>query len=360
MISRYRSAPARRGCRSGLVKAEIQGSTPSTNHWCWKVADAALLAQPRRWSHQLPLKNIRSCLKIGCCQSSPLSRHWHSLTAKTHTPRAPCWARSSGSGGRLAPAPLADPSYPSARRDRLDRRLAKALRKAEVRVTYQPADALATSPRTTISAGLICSGSRAPGWLAASGLPCCPHSGRVFTNNKLQVIDQPQIFASGDCAVIDTCPRPPSGVWAVRAAIPLALNLQASCQKKTLRKWRPQRKALQLIGGFKGGLPIAWALWGPLLLGPHPWWWRLKARIDRSFMHQFQTSGMNTAKAGVDGDQILCRGCAAKIPATTLEAALSAAGVGDLATAPEDAAVVPTEAQGQGRPLLQSVDGFPH
>ena len=49
----------------------------------------------------------------------------------------------------------------------------------------------------------------------------------------------------------------------------------------------------------------------------------------------------------------------AKLPAATLEAALSTAGVGGLAKAPEDAAVVPTKAQGSGGMLLQSVDGFP-
>ena len=239
--------------------------------------------------------------------------------------------------------------------DHLDPRLAKALRGAGVRIVHQPADADVAA----ISAGLICSGSRAPSWLAASGLPCCPQNGRVLTTRQLQVIEHPEIFASGDCALIDTCPRPPSGVWAVRAAIPLARNLEAACQHQPLQPWTPQRQALQLLGGFKGSRPTAWALWGPLLLGPHPWWWRLKTRIDRSFMHRFQASAMSKAEASADGDRMLCRGCAAKLPAATLEAALSLAGVGGLATAPEDAAVVPTNAQGPGGPLLQSVDGFP-
>ena len=251
------------------------------------------------------------------------------------------------------------PIHLLARIDRLDRRLAKALREAEVHVEYQPADAPATTPLATSSAGLICSGSRAPGWLAASGLPCCPQSGRVRTNNQLQVIEHPEIFASGDCALIDTDPRPPSGVWAVRAAIPLARNLEAACQNQPLRRWTPQRKALQLLGGFQAGRPTAWALWGPFMLGPHPLLWRWKQRIDRRFMQRFQPSAMSKAEASADGDPMLCRGCAAKLPAATLEAALSTAGVGGLATAPEDAAVVPTKAQGQGAPLLQSVDGFP-
>ena len=251
------------------------------------------------------------------------------------------------------------PIHLLARMDRLDRRLAKALREADVHIEHQTADAPASRPLATISAGLLCSGSRAPSWLVASGLPCCSQSGRVRTNNKLQVIDQPQIFASGDCGVIDTCPRSPSGVWAVRAAIPLARNLEAACKNKPLRPWAPQQQVLQLLGGFKTGHPMAWAIWGSIQLGPHPLLWRWKQSIDRRFMQRLQPSAMSTTKAIADDDRMLCRGCAAKLPAATLEAALSTAGVGGLAKAPEDAAVVPTKAQGSGGMLLQSVDGFP-
>ena len=76
-------------------------------------------------------------------------------------------------------------------------------------------------------------------------------------------------------------------------------------------------------------------------------------------MQRFQPSAMGNAETLAKGDPMLCRGCAAKLPAATLEAALSTAGVSGLAAAPEDAAVVPSEAQDQGTTLLQSVDGFP-
>ena len=193
-----------------------------------------------------------------------------------------------------------------ARKNRLDPQLTKVLRMAGINILHQPAEAaLATN-----SIGLVCSGSRAPDWLAASGLPCCMGSGRVRTTRQLQVIDQPQIFASGDCALIDNCPRPPSGVWAVRAAIPLARNLEAACQKQPLRPWTPQRKALQLLGGFGTGHPTGWALWGSVLLGPHPLLWRWKQSIDRRFMQRFQSSSMSTTK--VITDRIEC--CAAAVP----------------------------------------------
>ncbi len=56
---------------------------------------------------------------------------------------------------------------------------------------------------------------------------------------------------------------------------------------------------------------------------------------------------------------MLCRGCAAKVSAFTLQAGLDGAGLKELGTAPEDAARVPSSHGPQDKPLLQSVDGFP-
>jgi len=195
--------------------------------------------------------------------------------------------------------------------------------------------------------GLRCTGSQAPEWLHSSGLPCCPESGRVRTHTSLQVLGHPAIFAAGDCAVVADKPRPPSGVWAVRAAATLAHNLRAWSQGDPLRHWRPQRRVLQLLGGVHPeGYPHAWALWGGMQIGPHPWIWRWKQRIDRQFMARFdQAPAMSSGPMD-------CRGCAAKLPAAPLEAALEAAGLKALGSSPEDAASL-------GNDWLQSVDGFP-
>ncbi len=230
--------------------------------------------------------------------------------------------------------------------------LIRALREASIQILetseLDPIGELKTTP------GLICTGSRAPQWLAESGLPCCPNSGRVHTEASLQVIGQPQLFAAGDCAVIEAHPRAPSGVWAVRAAAPLARNLEGFCNGRPLRRWRPQRQALQLLGGFNNGQPTAWAIRGSRLVGPHPLLWLWKRAIDARFMAMFQRSGsMNSAKA------MACRGCAAKLPAGPLEGALQQAGIAALGTDPEDAAVLPLNAAAGTNAVLQSVDGFP-
>ena len=189
---------------------------------------------------------------------------------------------------------------------------------------------------------LLCTGSRGPAWLATAGLPLDP-DGRIRTDPCLRVEGHPSLFASGDCAVISTAPRPASGVWAVRASRPLATNLEAACRGRPLRPWRPQREALQLIGTHQDS---AWARWGPWRLGPSPLLWDLKQRIDRSFMAGFQRQAPMA-----DAPPMACRGCAAKLPAQPLNAALEQVGLGGQ---PEDAATLPDHPD-----LLQSVDGFP-
>ncbi|MCB4389523.1 selenide, water dikinase SelD [Synechococcus sp. MU1617] len=189
---------------------------------------------------------------------------------------------------------------------------------------------------------LLCTGSQGPDWLTTTGLPLDPN-GRIRTDRYLRVEDHPSLFASGDCAVISASPRPASGVWAVRAGRPLATNLEAVCQGQPVRPWHPQRQALQLIGSHEDA---AWARWGSWRLGPSPLLWRLKQRIDRAFMAGFlQPASM------ADAAPMACRGCAAKLAAQPLAAALEQVGLGGQ---PEDAASLPGSEE-----LLQSMDGFP-
>ena len=200
-------------------------------------------------------------------------------------------------------------------------------------------------------ADLACTGSEAPPWLAASGLPCDPQTGRIWTEPSLAVEGHPRIFASGDCGLIRRDPRPASGVWAVRAAPLLAINLKRSLEqpKRALRPWRPQARALQLLGD---GRRRAVAFYGPWSLGPSRWLWRWKEAIDRRFMAGFARTGAMAA-----GAVMACRGCAAKLAADPLEGALARLQPGGDCPPPEDAAVL--AATSTGGLLLQSLDGFP-
>ena len=189
---------------------------------------------------------------------------------------------------------------------------------------------------------LLCTGSQGPTWLTKTGLPLDPDR-RIRTDRCLRVEGHPSVFASGDCAVISAEPRPASGVWAVRAGNPLATNLEAVCEGKRQRPWHPQREALQLIGSNEDA---AWARWGGWRLGPSSLFWHLKQRIDRAFMAGFQQPG-----AMQEAAPMACRGCAAKLAAEPLAAALEQVGLGNQ---PEDAAYLP-----ENPSLLQSMDGFP-
>lgn len=206
--------------------------------------------------------------------------------------------------------------------------------------------------------GLRCTGSLAPAWLAASGLPCCPRSGRVQTHATLQVHGHPELFATGDCAEVSGAARPPAGVWAVRAARPLARNLEAAGRGQPLHRWSPQPRALQLLGGHRQGQAVAWLLWGTWILGPQVWLWHWKEHIDRQFIRRFR-SGSAMDQAGANPEAMRCNGCAAKLPAHHLETALSRAGFQTLGSTPDDANPLPGSRTVSGQPLLQSVDGFP-
>ena len=208
------------------------------------------------------------------------------------------------------------------------------------------------------AADLACTGSRAPAWLAASGLPVQAGTGRVLTKASLMVQGWERLFASGDCAVIAADPRPPAGVWAVRAAPLLAENLRRlqADPPLPLRRWRPQRWALQLLGdGGVQGLPSprALAVYGPFCWGPSRALWRWKDWIDRRFMQGFAPAAAMAAGAAL----MACRGCAAKLPAAPLAAALGRLSPTGEAPPAEDAARL--DVNERGELLLQSVDGFP-
>ena len=196
---------------------------------------------------------------------------------------------------------------------------------------------------------LLCTGSMAPSFLRASGL-LCNSAGRVRTEPTLQVLGHRNIFASGDCAIIDRHPRPPSGVWAVRATPVLARNLEAECCKRPLQGWTPQRRALQLVSHPSSEKQAsAWALWGNLCIGPYPWIWHWKQRLDRHFIAMFKT---NIKMSRGHESTMACRGCAAKLPALTLLNGLKEAGLATLGNDPNDAVLINDS-------VVQSVDGFP-
>ncbi len=214
-----------------------------------------------------------------------------------------------------------------------------------------------TEWESRLGKAILCTGSRAPEWLESSGLPV-NSLGRILTDKTLRVIGFPNIFAAGDCAVIEQSPRPASGVWAVRSSLPLSRNLERANNHKPLRTWSPQRRSLKLVGGInKYRNFTAWALWGNFVFGPYPMLWGLKSEIDRRFIRQFKLFNYMEIREKTINPKMFCRGCAAKLPADNLKEALKQANLEELGRFPEDSVKIARTFH--GNQLVQTVDGFP-
>jgi selenide,water dikinase len=167
--------------------------------------------------------------------------------------------------------------------------------------------------------------------------------GFLEVRNTLQSVGFDDVFAVGDCArLVDARWIPKAGVYAVRQGPILEHNLRAAIMGKPMTPYRPQRDFLSLLnlgGGRALGAKWGWAVSGPSV-------YRLKDRIDRRFIDRFQMLDADgqprpkNAQLGAMGSQgadeeMACGGCAAKLGASPLAAALAA-----LPLAPADDSVI--------------------
>ncbi len=200
---------------------------------------------------------------------------------------------------------------------------------------------------------VIATAAAAPAWLADTGLSL-DKDGFLAIRPTLQVLDDDDVFAVGDCASMVKSPREKSGVFAVRQGPPLTDNLRRRARGERAREFVPQRQFLTLLStGDKHAIAArgAWAVSGA-------WVWTWKDSIDQGFMRKFNEL---PEMAGSAGDEMRCAGCAAKVGPVTLERVLdrlgpapSSAPVRDLAGR-DDAAVLD---QGGGRFRLETIDFF--
>lgn len=202
-----------------------------------------------------------------------------------------------------------------------------------------------------------CTGAVGAHWLKDSGLALDPDN-FIRIDHSLRAIGQANVFAAGDCALIDHHPLPRAGVYAVRQANTLVGNLHRAISGQPLLQWKPQEKFLSLLAtgsrhavGSRGGLTVQGA-----------WVWRWKDRIDRRFMQKFSDLPARKMTVTADDDMPRCAGCGAKVGSEALQQALTGlhpvahddiiAGI----DAREDASVIRWP---PGRALVQSQDYFP-
>ena len=209
---------------------------------------------------------------------------------------------------------------------------------------------------------LVTTGAAAPPWFRSTGLALDP-DGFLAVGPSLQTLNDPDVFAAGDCATLVETPREKAGVFAVRAGPPLARNLRRLVRSEPLGPWRPQRRHLALIST---GERYAVASRGAFKT-EGAWVWRWKDWIDRRWMRMYQDTNAMLArmpKPRPDPDaeeQMRCGGCAAKIGPLPLSQALSKLpppivdGVLVGLETPDDAAILQPPTSGY---LVQTVDFF--
>lgn len=211
-------------------------------------------------------------------------------------------------------------------------------------------------------------------WLRGTGL-ALTGSGFLRVLDTLQTVTDPDVFAAGDVASLESRPLEKAGVFAVRAGPPLADNLRRAAIGQPPLPWRPQRHWLSLIST---GDRYAVASRGPFAF-EGAWVWAWKDWIDRRFMRRFsefppmdESAGMRRERSPVALDEsdaaeaisalaMRCGGCGAKVGANVLSRAL-----GDLMPAPRDDVLIGLHAPDDaavvrvppGKAIVQTVDFF--
>jgi selenide,water dikinase len=171
------------------------------------------------------------------------------------------------------------------------RRLARALARRDISVVAGRAARAIDAAGIALDGGARIDADRivlatpavAAPWLARSGL-ACDAAGFVQIDANLRSVSHPAVFAAGDCATRIDAQHPRSGVYAVRAGPPLALNLRRVVDGGALVAYRTQRTALTLISlGDRDAVASRppWSAQGSLL-------WRWKDRIDRRFVARYR------------------------------------------------------------------------
>lgn len=138
-------------------------------------------------------------------------------------------------------------------------------------------------PSLAADAVLASTAAAPPGWFAGTGL-ARDDDGFLAAGPTLQVLNDTDVFASGDCAGLVETPREKAGVIAVRAGPPLAENLRRRARGEPTRQWVPQRRYLALISTGER-YAVASRGW---FKAEGAWVWLLKDWIDRRWMRMYQ------------------------------------------------------------------------
>ena len=264
---------------SGVASEAITGCTAETN--CWPVKPIAnleglraTLSQAFTASEAPPIAVIGGG-NTGCEIAANIA-----ALARRHAPATARPAiRLLQGGDTLAPA------LPSGARKRLAEKLAALGIELQYnrRITERRSGELICDDGEHIAAAyaVIATGLVAPGWLEQFGLA---FEDGLVVDDTLRSIDDPHVFAVGDCAHINGHDLARLGVFGVRQAPVLLANLVASLKGEALTHYAPQSKWLSILDlGDGTGLATRGQRWW---LGRTSLW--LKHWLDRRFIESYR------------------------------------------------------------------------
>jgi len=202
---------------------------------------------------------------------------------------------------------------------------------------------------------LLCTGNSPHDWIKNNILRL-DNNGRVITNQYLRAKDFFNIYAVGDCASVGINKPKSSGILAVKSSQTLLKNINNDFANKNLRKWLPQKRGLQIVNLFNKNQPMAFAIYGKLVIGPSRFFWVLKNILDTNFLREFKNYYMFSTGNDSSNSVMDCRGCAAKISQKVLNDSLINSNLKKFADSPEDASEI---YRSDKHIILQSLDGFP-
>ncbi len=201
---------------------------------------------------------------------------------------------------------------------------------------------------------LLCTGNSPHPWIKNNILKLDKY-GRIITNQYFRAKDFLNIYAVGDCASVGINKRKSSGILAVKSSRTLCKNIKNDFVKKDLKKWSPQKRGLQIVNLFNNNQPMAFAIYGKLVLGPSRLFWVVKNILDTNFLQQFKI--LMKSKGNDSNISVMdCRGCAAKISQNVLNDSLINSKLKKFVDFPEDASEI---YRSDKDIIFESLDGFP-
>jgi selenide,water dikinase len=154
------------------------------------------------------------------------------------------------------------------------------------RVTAVHPDWAETEDGTRIPSRLTVWLTGAVSWplFRGSGLPL-DDRGFLLTGDSLASVDDPRIFAAGDCGTLASHPETPkAGVYAVREGPVLWQSLKAAVSGGEPPRYTPQMGFLSILNTGDGCALLDYKG----VVSHSRWAWRLKDRVDRRFMERYQ------------------------------------------------------------------------